>query len=156
MLASRSIHTGNAGDINTYEQYTAEQLRIYAPHRDINSQLLNNMGFGNRYYNYSYEHLSGEGFQTNTINLNPVRNIYIHSSTLGGYNTLSTGGSRNIIKNIPVNESTGFVIFDRVLHSTDYLDCSGQSLSTIDFRFCNSNGQTIDLKGDQSTFFNYL
>ena len=97
MLANRSIHIGNDCDINTYDQYTADQLRIYAPHRDINSQLLNHKGFGNRYYDYSYEHLSGEGFQTNTINLNPVRNIYIHSSTLGGYNTLSTVRSRNII-----------------------------------------------------------
>ena len=44
MLANRSTHTGNSSDISTYEQYTADQLRIYAPHRDINSQLLNNMG----------------------------------------------------------------------------------------------------------------
>ena len=112
----------------------------------------NNLGFGSSFYDYSTEHLSGGTFQTNAINSNPVRNIYIHSSTLGGYNTLSTGGSRNIIKKVPVNESVGFVVFDRVLHSTDYLDCSGQSLSTVDFRFCNQNGQTIDLKGDQSTF----
>lgn len=54
--------------------------------------------------------------------------------------------------NIPVNESTGFVVFEKVLHSTDYLNCPGQSLSTIDFIFCNSNGQTICLKGDQITF----
>ena len=63
------------------------------------------------------------------------------------------------LKHIPVNASTGFVVFDRVLHSSDYLDCSGQSLSAIDFRLCNSNGQTIDLKCDQITFsiiFDYL
>ena len=50
LLANRSIHTGNTSDITTYEHYTADQLRIYAQRRDINSQLLNNMGFGNRYY----------------------------------------------------------------------------------------------------------
>ena len=98
MLANKSTRKGNASDINTYERYTADQLMIYTQHRDINSQLLNNMGLGNRYYDYSYEHSPGRSFQTNTINLDHVRNIYIHSSTLGGYNTLSTGGSRNIIK----------------------------------------------------------
>lgn len=97
-LANISVLSGDDNDINTYEQYTNTELRVYDPHREINSQLLNNIGFGNRYYDYTYEHLSGEWFQSNTINLNPVKNIYIHSSTLGGYNTLSTGGPRNIIK----------------------------------------------------------
>ena len=83
--------------------------------------------------------------------MNPVRHIYIHYSTRGGYNAWSTNGLRHMYKNIPVNASTGFVVFDRVLQSSGYLDCSGQSLSTIDFRLCNSNGQTIDLKCDQIT-----
>ena len=110
------------------------------------------MGFGDKDYDYSILYSSGQSFYTNAININPFRNIYIHSSTLGGYHTPSTNNSRSIIKKVPINENTGFVIFDRVLHSTDYLECGGQSLSTIDFRFCNSNGQVIDLKGDNSTF----
>ena len=77
MLANKSIRTGDDNDTNTYEQYTTTLLRASAPHRDINSQLINNMGFGNRCYDCSYEHLSGEWFQSNTMNLNPVKNIYI-------------------------------------------------------------------------------
>ena len=75
MLANKFIIIGNPFEIYTYGDYTTIQLKVADPYREINSQLLNNMGFGNTYYDYYYEHSSGERFQTNTINLNPVRNI---------------------------------------------------------------------------------
>ncbi len=147
-----NCQTHNPLNFTTYSMKTTAEVKIQAPYHDINSQVLNNLGYGNSSYDYSTEHSSGYNFYTNPINLNPIRNIYIHSSTLGGYHTFSTNNPRSVIKKVPVNENTGFVIFDRVLHSTDYLECGGQSLSTIDFRFCNSAGQVIHLKGDNSTF----
>ncbi len=145
-----NCQTHVASNFTTYSMQGTGSLNIVAPYHDINSQILNNLG--NEKVDINDKHSSGYSYYTNAININPFRNIYIHSSTLGGYHTLSTNNSRSIIKKVPINENTGFVIFDRVLHSTDYLECGGQSLSTIDFRFCNSNGQVIDLKGDNSTF----
>ena len=83
MLANKSVITGNPADINMHDDYTTIYLKVFAPRRDINSQLLNNIGFGNKYYDYSYEQSSNERFQTNTINVNHIMNIYIHSSTPG-------------------------------------------------------------------------
>ena len=64
----------------------------------------------------------------------PLRNIYMTSSGLGNFNTMTVTGNRNVIKKIPVSAAHGDIIFDQVVTGMDYLDCSRQSLSRLEFQ----------------------
>ena len=38
------------------------------------------------------------------LNLQPIRNVYIHSTNLGNFNTIGARGEQTIIKKVPVNK----------------------------------------------------
>ncbi len=61
-------------------------------------------------------------FVTGYIDMHPLRNIYITSSGLGNFNTMTITGNRNVIKKIPAHASRGDIIFDQVVTRMDYLD----------------------------------
>ena len=86
------------------------------------------------------------------VDMYPLRNIYMTSSGLGNFNTMSVTGDRNIIKKIPVNAGHGEVIFDQTVTGMDYLDCSHQTLSRISFQLKDIFGKTINLHGDHMSF----
>ena len=59
----------------------------------------------------------------------PIKHIYMHSSTLGTYQTvaLRPGGYDNtIIKHIPVNSNFNEMIYCDTVVVNDWLDCSKQ------------------------------
>ena len=85
------------------------------------------------------------------LNLQPIRNIYIHSS-LGNYNTLSNWGSQTIVKKIPVTANSGDYIFDQVMTGNDFGDCSKQTLRTISFELKDSSGNYINMHGNNLSF----
>ena len=83
------------------------------------------------------------------LNLVPIRNLYL-SSNMSNYNTADLKGRRNIIKKIPVNGAFGSMIFDSLSQGDDYLDCSRQTLQTLQFRLTDTHGNIVPLTGYMS------
>ena len=84
------------------------------------------------------------------IDLQPIRNIYIHSS-LGNYNTLGCNGETSIIK-IPISSNFNEMIIDQVMSSNDFGDCSQQTLRTIRFYLKDVMGNYIPMHGNKVSF----
>jgi len=103
----------------------------------------------NNYLNSPFYTLSN-GY-TGGLNLQPIRNIYIHSS-LGNYNTLGARNETSIIKKVPVSSNSGDYIFDQVLVGNDFGDCSKQTLRTISFELKNVHGDNINFHGSNLSF----
>ena len=76
----------------------------------------------------------GNPWVSGMLSLQPVRTIYLYSPNLGGYNTIGHSGEDSILKAIPVTAGPGFMIFDQSLAGNDYLDCSRQTIRTLDFQ----------------------
>ena len=93
-------------------------------------------------YQYNNPYVSG------FVNLQPIRNIYIHSSQLSNYNqvNLRTGDS-TVVKKVPVTAPHAGIVFDSELHPLDYLDVSNRSFKQLDFWISNSLGNEINLNG---------
>ena len=90
-------------------------------------------------------------FVSQVINLQPVRNIYLQSSNLGNHNTVDLIGRRDILKKIPVTAPWNSMIFDNVAYD-DYLDCSRQTLQTLEFRLTDTHNNEIELNGGYVSF----
>jgi hypothetical protein len=90
-------------------------------------------------------------YKTGFVNLNHINNVYITSPNLGSFDTLATF-SNNIIKKVPVTVGYGFMIVDQVMTTNDFLDCSRQTLRTLEFHLRDGRGREIDLKGMYVTF----
>ena len=112
------------------------------------------------YFNEVLSHLEGNSifytssvpYVSNSLNFQSVRNIYIHSPNLGNYNTLGSRGESTIIKKVPVTAGYNEMIFDTVTSGNDYLDCSKQTLRTIQFYIRDSAGRDIDFHGTNLSF----
>jgi hypothetical protein len=91
-------------------------------------------------------------FVSGYVDLFPLRNIYMTSSGLGNFNTMTITGERNVVKKIPVNAGHGEVIFDQTVTGMDYLDCSHQTLSRISFQLRDIFGNIINLNGNHISF----
>jgi hypothetical protein len=81
------------------------------------------------------------------VNLQPIRNIYIHSSALGNLHNIGPDGSQTVIKKVPVTADYNNFIFDQTVLYNDYNSCSGQTLKKIDFQFKTSQGKVINFHG---------
>ena len=89
----------------------------------------------------------------NHLNLQPIRNLYLHSPNLGSFQTLGARGEQTIIKKIPVSSNQGEMIFsDYNPGSADMLDCSKQTLRQIDFRLTSVDGIEVPLNGNHCSF----
>ena len=90
-------------------------------------------------------------YKTGFVNLNHINNVYITSPNLGSFDTLATF-SNNIIKKVPVTAGYGFMIVNQNMEINDFLDCSRQTLRTLEFHLRDGRGREIDLKGMYVTF----
>ena len=72
-------------------------------------------------------------FTSEFLDLLNVHNIYIHSSTLGHYNTIGVRGENTIIKKVPVSSSFGYLIMDSVVAPHDKINVSKQLIKTLHF-----------------------
>ena len=82
-----------------------------------------------------------------------THSLYLHSSTLGSYNTIGPMGTKSVIKKIQVTVPFGEII--RQQHSGlihDYLDTSGQTLRTIQFSLRDGYNRPVDLHGGNLSF----
>jgi hypothetical protein len=87
-------------------------------------------------------------YESPFLNLNWINNIYISSPNLGSFDTIFAGnGSTNIIKKVPVTVNYGFMVVDQLMNPNEYLDCSRQTLQTIQFELKTSRGQFVPLHG---------
>ena len=79
------------------------------------------------------EYSKTKPFISQSINLQPIRNIYLHSSSLGNLSNIGPDGSQTVIKKIPVTADFNSYIFDQTVMYNDYNSCSGQTLKKLDF-----------------------
>ena len=79
-------------------------------------------------------------------------NIYLSSPNLGTYTTLGARGESSILTKIPVTSSYGYLIVDQSTSTHDYLDCSDQTLSTLEFNIRDVEGNIINLHGYNVSF----
>ena len=86
------------------------------------------------------------------IDLLTIRNLYITSSTLASYNTVSNFDNDVIIKKIPVRAGPGQMLFDSADAGYDFLDVSRRALSRIDFRLQDSYGNIVNLRNNHWSF----
>ena len=112
--------------------------------QNVNDIIGNNARLNSLLYTSSSNYLGA-------VNLQPIRNIYIHSS-LGNYNTLSNWGSQTIVKKVPVTANSGNYIFDQVMTGNDFGDCSKQTVRTINFELKDSSNNYIPMHGNNLSF----
>ena len=86
------------------------------------------------------------------FDLHTTRNLYLSSSSLGSYNTVSNFGSDVIIKKIPVRYNYNEMLFDGSESGYDYLDVSKRLLRRIDFRLQDSYGNIVNLNHNHWSF----
>jgi len=78
--------------------------------------------------------------------------IYITSPNLGTYTTLGPRGETNILRKVPVTSTYGYLIVDQATSNHAYLDCSEQTLNTLEFEIRDVNGQIVNLHGHHISF----
>jgi hypothetical protein len=110
------------------------------------NEILRNAEGNSIYYNSTNPYVSG------SLDLQPIRNIYMHSPNLTSFKTVGPLGENTIIKKIPVTSDYNTVIFDQVMTSNDYIDCSRQTWRRLEFQLKDSKGSTINLHGSHMSF----
>jgi len=91
-------------------------------------------------------------FVSGFLDLQPIRNIFISSPNLGSFNTLGSKGEANIICKVPVNADFGYLILANIIAPHDFLNCSKQTLRTIEFHIKDVKGNYIPLHGGHCSF----
>ena len=74
--------------------------------------------------------------------LHHIRNLYLISNTLGTHNSMAVHGEWGILKKIPVSADYYKLVYDQTVLGIDYLDCSNQKLSLIDFNLKDHSEKT--------------
>ena len=87
-----------------------------------------------------------------TLNLQPVRNIYMRSPNISFFTTLGCNGESSIIKKIPVTCNFGEMVFNNITAANDFLDCSKATWKTLEFHLLDVNSNYIDLHGMDISF----
>ena len=103
-------------------------------------------------YGRSATYSLGSAYKSGFLNLVPITTAFITSPNLGNFSTSDLLGRRTIIKKIPIASDYGFSTIDRVVSAHDYLDCSRQTLSTMEFRISDYLGRDIPLHGSHVSF----
>ena len=86
------------------------------------------------------------------VDLHHIRNLYLISNTLGTHNSMAVNGEWGILKTIPVSVDYDQLIYDQTVLGMDYLDCSNQTLSLIDFELKDDNGHIFYLQDNHVSF----
>ena len=89
--------------------------------------------------------LEEDVFCTN-LDLHTTGNLYVHSSVLASYETLSNFKMDTIIKHIIVQANYNELIFDSSMAGFDCLDVPRRSFQRIDFLVTDSYGETINFQ----------
>ena len=114
------------------------------PVNSCNSVLGNTSGVGNYIK-------PGSPFTSGFLQLTH-NNVYISSPNLGTYTTLGARGESNILKKVPVTSSYGYLIVDQYTSNHDFLDCSEQTLNTLEFNIRDVEGNILNLHNYNVSF----
>ena len=126
---------------NTWLGYSYDSNNAH----DMNDIFRNTEG-NSIFYDSNIPYVSG------VLDLQLIRNIYMHSPNLGNFNTIGPQSESTIIKKIPVTADYNQMIFDAVMVSNDYLDCSKQTWRRLEFQLKNAKGDYINLHGGHVSF----
>lgn len=91
-------------------------------------------------------------FTSGFLDLQPIRNVFISSPNLGSFNTLGSKGEANIICKVPVNADFGYMVICNIIAAHDFLNCSKQTLRTIEFHLKDVKGNYLPLHGGHCSF----
>ena len=86
------------------------------------------------------------------LDLQPIRNIFISSPNFGSFTTLGSRGEAGIICKVPVNADFGYMVICNIIAAHDFLNCSKQSLRTIEFNLRDVKGNYVPLHGGHCSF----
>ena len=86
------------------------------------------------------------------LDLFNTRNLYLTSSALCSYDTVSNFGMDTIVKKIPCTAPYGKMIFQSSGSTLDGLDVSKRTLRYMDFKIVDSHFRPIDLQGNHFSF----
>jgi len=112
---------------------------------DMNG-LINNTSGASTFFSAASPHVTGY------VDLEPIKNIYMYSTNLGTFKTIGCKGEVTIIKKVPVTAGAHQMIFSNVTSSSDWLDCSRQTLKTLQFELKDSNDNNINFHGAHVSF----
>ena len=85
--------------------------------------------------------------QTGHVNpLNHPIRVYLRESTLG-HSVIDSLGKRSCVRRVPLRVTHGEVQYDDLQNGTrDFLDCSGASFQTLNFRLTDHRGSVLNLE----------
>ena len=86
------------------------------------------------------------------LDLFNTRNLYLTSSALASYDTITNFGNDTIIKKIPCTASYRRLITLQSGSELDGLDVSKRTLRFIDFKLVDTSFRTIPLQGNHFSF----
>ena len=112
---------------------------------DIN-EVLSNLEGNSAFYSVASPYISG------FLNFQPINNMYLHSGSIGTYNSLSANGDQTVIKKIPVTQDYGVAIHDQCVLFNDFNNCSNQSIRLLEFQLKTARGDLIPLHGCNINF----
>jgi hypothetical protein len=95
---------------------------------------------------------TGVPITTGFLNLLNYQDLYITSASLGNFDVMGVRGESSVIRKICVDSQWGYSIIDKLNGAIDWLDCSKQSLDTLDFQFRDVRGNIIPLHGAHLSF----
>ena len=152
--SNNSINVSCSGELTGFKFFTEEEITSslyvnrwlnFTPANTKSANDILKINTPMRYYE------AGETFKSDFISTQPINNVYLTSPNLGSFDT-SSPFSNNVIKKIPVNAPYGYVIIDQNSSPNDYLNCSRQTLRTIEFHLKDSRGIYINLHGMNISF----
>ena len=86
------------------------------------------------------------------LDMHTTHNLYLTSTSLGSFDTISTFNCDCIIKKIPVRYNYNEMLFDSAAAGYDYLDVGRKTISRIDFKLLDSMGHVVELNGNHWSF----
>ena len=91
--------------------------------------------------------------QTDFMNFNTIRNLYICSPNLCSLSVIGPrGGPANIVKKVPVTSDFGYVVYSGGSIAHDFIECSRQTWKTLEFTLEDVEGNIIDLNNNPVSF----
>lgn len=86
------------------------------------------------------------------LNLHPIRNLYLLSSSLSSYDTISNFGIDTIVKKIPIRANYNEIIFDNANEGFDFIKLPKRMIQRLDFKLVDSHNNDINLRNNHISF----
>ena len=94
----------------------------------------------------SFPQVSATSHTSGFVDLRRVHNIFVHSPSLGNYNTVAPGGVRTVLCKFPVEVGYGGLVrWSTGGSSFDYIECGVRSLHLLRLELKDADGNLLDL-----------